>query len=304
MKLIRNLIIIGVLIVVLGAGYYFATKYEPPTEHTDIPQEKTITLFDVNADRVIKIVVKITADSFTLVKDGNGWKVEGKDYIELTGAVETYIYNFAKITASEIIDEKPQDKAIYGLTEPQAEIAVSAEGVEKSFKIGSLDPTGNYYYVAEDGKNTVYTVVKANADAYFKRLNSLRSMTVTNIDTEDVRGIEIKSGSTALNVVRSDGGWDVKNPQAAAAQNKKFNEKLLTPLCKITANDIVEDNPADLSKYGFDKEVTVTVENGTLTLYIGSANGAYYIYPKGSVSVYSVGYDSIAFAYLTAQDIM
>lgn len=311
MKLKRNLIFLGVLIVVLCIGYYFAVKYEPPKEHTDIPKDNAVSLFEADADSVTKIDVKNPKDAFTLVKSDDKWTVEGRDYIELTSAVDSYIYYFARITASSIIDEASKDLSIYGLSEPQAEITVSAEGVDKSFSIGSLDPTGNYYYALESGKNTVYTVAKAAGDAYFRRLNSLRSMTVTDINIEEVRGIEIKSSDSVLNIVYSsvsdnsqETPWGITSPITACAQSKKVDEKLLTPVCKITANDIVEDNPTDFSKYKFDREVTIMLENSTQTLLIGSANGAYYIFREGAISVYSVGYDSIAFADITAQDIM
>ena len=315
MRLKRKLIVLVLLIVFLGAGYYFVMKYEPPKEQTEVPGDKSVILFEAEADKLTKIEVKNPSDSFTLIKEDE-WIVEGKEYIELTNTVNSYVYYFAKISAADIIEETAGNMAVYGLDEPQAEVTVTAGELSKSFAVGDTDPTGKYRYVAEDGGKTVYAVSKTNSDVFFSRLNSLRDMTVTDISIEEVRGIKIKSRDRELNIVYAPlpegeenaygviSVWDITSPISAKARNNIVVENLLTPACMITASDIVEDNPADLSKYGFDTEITITLENGEESLSLGKANGVNYIYPKGALSVYSVSPGSIAFADIDVNDIM
>ena len=71
MKLLRNLIIVGVSALVLGAGYYFAVKWEPKEpERPEWPNSESIVLFSVDKDDIERISVANSNGSFVFFTDG------------------------------------------------------------------------------------------------------------------------------------------------------------------------------------------------------------------------------------------
>jgi hypothetical protein len=301
------------VLIILGIGYYFAVLYNPPADVPEEPAKESIVIFKASPDEITKISIKNEFDSYTFIKSNDEWKLEGKNIEILKDRVNSLKYTVSGISAADIIEENAEDLAIYGLDSPLAELAFTA-GTERVFTMGSLAPTGNYYYFAEGRK--VYTIGKSTGDIFRKTLNDYRSMTVVSVKTEDVRGIKITGTGENIEVSyapmpegRADeygtlSVWKMTSPITYSVANEKFMEKILEPACNITAESIAEDFPSNLSKYNLNKKFSIVLEDKTLTYRVGSAGGVNYVYPEGGTMVYAVSAAKLAFLDVKAIDII
>ena len=301
------------VLLVLGIAYYFAVNYKPSSEKQEEPNRESIVVFEVPTDKVTRIGIENENDSYTFMKSDDKWKLEGKDVELLSANVTSLCYSVSYITAQDIIEENATDLAVYGFDNPKAKISVTAE-TDNIFMVGDLAPTGNYYYFADGSK--VYTIAKTIGDSFLKTQNDYRSMTVIKIKAEDVRGIKITGTNENLEVqyapLSEDEAntygtlsvWKMNSPITYNVSNEAFSEKIITPACDITAENIVEDFPQDLSKYNLDKSVSIILEDKTVSYKVGTASGVSYVYPEGGTIVYAVASSKLAFLDVKAMDII
>lgn len=257
--------------------------------------------------------IKNENDCYSFLRTEDKWNLKEKNVDLLTANVNSLCYSLSYIIAADLIENNAKDLTIYGLDNPLSTITVTTDN-QHIFKLGELAPTGNYYYFLYD--TNVYTITKYNGDVFLKSLNDYRSMSVVNIKTDDVRGINISGTDENLSVSYSPlpenqsntfgslSVWKMTSPVTYDVENEKFIKKILEPACNITAENIVEDNPTNLTKYNFNRNVEIILYNKTLSYLIGTSNGVNYVYPKDSSIVYAVSNINLAFLDIKAIDIL
>jgi len=88
--------------------------------------------------------------------------------------------------------------------------------------------------------------------------------------------------------------WVIKSPSDLKIDESRVNSIAIN-FSSLIADKIIEEEAADLAKYGLDKPVTVSVrmDDGTVkALEIGDktpTGGAYYVKEKGGAKVYTIG---------------
>lgn len=301
------------ILLVLGVAYYFAVNYKPDSDEQEKPNRESIVVFEVPTDTVTRIGIENENGFYAFIKSDDKWKLEGKDVEILSSNVTSLCYSVSYITAHDIINENATDTAMFGLDNPKARVTVTTDK-EHTFALGDPEPTGNYYYFADGSK--VYTISKTTGDNFLKTQNDYRSKTVTKINAEDVRGIKITGTQENLDVQYAPlpegqenaygtlSVWKMQSPVSHSVANDKFTEKIITPACDITAENIVEDFPKDLSKYNFDKKVSIILEDKTVSYKIGTASGVNYVFPEGGTIVYAVASSKLDFLNVKAMDII
>jgi len=86
------------------------------------------------------------------------------------------------------------------------------------------------------------------------------SPTLVNIPDASVTGVDVKKkGGDTLTLQRENGKWAITAPSKFSADQDAANG-ITSSLSPATADSVVEDKPADLSKYGLsDPSLTVTI---------------------------------------------
>lgn len=125
---------------------------------------------------------------------------------------------------------------------------------------------------------------------------------LTEKKTDDITKIHVKNSSGEYNIVpKSDGGWTVEGIESANIMETSLST-LAKNVAEMTATAFVEENAADLGKYGLtapQSTVTVQFSDGEFSFAVGndapasstdvylSAGSTVYTYKKSALSAFS-----------------
>lgn len=171
------MIVCAVLLLVLICAYFFVISpyiaKNTPEKDDETPQLEQgeslgalnrIFMFDaIAADKISKITVENSDDSYVFVKNSKGdLVIEGHEEIPVEVEAVALLKNVTGNTLttkrvwSNCTDEKLDE---YGLLEPQATWTVeSTDGKTFTAYVGDALLTGGGYYVMMEGRRTVYTM--------------------------------------------------------------------------------------------------------------------------------------------------
>jgi hypothetical protein len=113
------------------------------------------------------------------------------------------------------------------------------------------------------------------------------------VDSQKVSEVTVEKDSDKVVYQKKDKDFVVSYPADLKADSSKVNS-VITNVCNLFVEKVVEENATDTAKYGFNKPVKVTVkyEGGTEEFEIGDLNStkdSYYIREKGNNKIYTVG---------------
>lgn len=313
----RNLLIIVAVIVLLIAGYVFAVNYTPSqnADPTPTPKADNIVVFETDSEQISKISFE-NQTPFSLVKNEGVWKIEGNSAEIIQASAMTLSYAAAYVSAEKEV-EKAENLADFGLDNPTSIVTVYHGETITKLLLGSKTPTNNSYYFKLDSDNRVFVISEYNADLFFKTPSSVRDLEILSLSPGEITSIEILSPTQNLKVLKNTEAekaeeqsyaslskWKVLSPFEQIAAEDKVTEKLLTPLASIKAESVAEDGSANLSAYNLNTTVTVQTADKSYSFKLGQANGVNYLYSPAKNIVYVVLKTSVAFADVSAFDII
>jgi len=309
MKLYKNVFILLLVLAILGGTYYFVKKIQPKEEN----KTETITIFKTEKDNISEIIIQTKDSELVLYKSGDEWKVKADYEIKLNKSkVESLVYDVATINADQIVEENPQDLSKYGLDSPTSIVTVKlTDNTTKVFYVGDKTPTKTAYYFKDKDVNTVYTVYSGKGDSLSSTLDDYRDTTMFTMKQEDIVSFTIEGKSRKRLVVKAKAegekdqesslsGWTIVEPFNKNGDNENISKLVLEKISQITAKEIVEDNPTDLSKYGLSSpNYTIQFtdkDNNTVKLFLGNTNGENtYVKVEGNNAVFNVASSALEF---------
>lgn len=119
------------------------------------------------------------------------------------------------------------------------------------------------------------------------------SIKLTDFTTDKIESVTVVNTEGTIIIVKDGAGWKLTAPADIKPDANKLSS-IVTYTVGLTAQKLIEENPADLSIYGLDKPVLVTVKlnDGTeKTIELGSqtpTKDAYYAKMKDSPKVYTI----------------
>lgn len=194
-------------------------------------------------------------------------------------AVDDLVKQLAKLKGSGIADLNASDLKKYGLDPPVATITLEViergKFVEKALLVGNLvndkEPDGERYVKAQ-GSKMVATIPGKLAKQLTAKASSFRNLAISDGFPSGDK-IAIERADRKLTFAKGPMGWKVSEPLKADADDQGLRDLHDALAGKPRAEEIVEDNPKDLAKYGLDKPEHLRVFNGDkelLHLLIGS----------------------------------
>ncbi len=255
------------------------------------------------------------------------YTVTGKTEYEYDAtAFSSLISAAASITSATTAVEAPEDLSVYGLDQPSVRVTYTdLEGGQTVLLVGNQAPVGTGYYAMLEGGDKIYVIGSYNAgyllnkDMYYRNL-SVTSYTDVLTEVDSVR-ISRSDGELLVRrqttAEREERGlfateFQIKEPVDTACNSVYLERYILGYLTGLNALSVVEDRPADLSRYGLaeeDQPVMIEILNADETstrLYLGNVteNGTVYARISGITSVYSFDSSSFAFINTTYNDLM
>lgn len=316
MKLYRNVVILVVILgLLIGAMFFFKNRPTGTTEE-GIPSDESFNISDIADEQLVKITADNNGTHYvfekkeTVTKDSQNNETKTTEWIlaEPAGfegdssAISDIASSLRNMYADKVIEEDASDLSIYGLDKPSLITAVLKDGSEKTFELGNDTPTRDYSYVKIKGENKVYTVDSYTIGKLRIKDDKVRNKQLFDFKTDDILNITMeKKGQPFFSVQKeSDKIWKMTAPISANADLGSVNT-IAEALPGLTVSQFVENNPADLAKYGlqvpkyaFELKTSTQVKK----IYLGNEdpkNNAIYARMEGTTGVFTVSSSSLTF---------
>ena len=166
MKGYRTAVIIAVIfIALLGVALLTQPGKAPDTisQTTATPSATQLKLqiIQLPQDSVSNRLALKQADppkSIAFKLDGK-WKVEGQESFDLySSQIDSAASQLSSLKGTQLITEKPDNLAIYGLDKPSLEITLASPTVTKTLLVGNIISVTSSYYVKLTDSETVWTI--------------------------------------------------------------------------------------------------------------------------------------------------
>jgi hypothetical protein len=317
------------VLVVLGAaagGYAWLSRPKAAAPAgADAPSKLTLATGD--PDKLQKMELYDRPEgTLTLVKKDKAWTVVPAAPAGVTletGALDELAGLFTGLTAESLVEETPTDLAQFGLQPPRAAATGTfSDGTSRTLHLGDRTPSRDGYYLQVKGDPRVYTVFQNYGDRLHDTLNDLRSRKISPaINYEEITYLKLVNAEGKVIEVREKSPEETKGfmlgmgryvltrpyPYLHGVDAQK-TDQLIRAGEAVTISAFVDDQPADLSKYGLQKprgELLVRDTTGSIDFLFGAEKdpSQTYFMIRGRPGVYTTSTSSLSFLGTKAMDV-
>ena len=222
-------------------------------------------LFSFNADDIQTIVFECADGKYTVTHSEKKWSLDSGEFLLDQDYMQNICTYMSELTAEKDYGEATgENKTMYGLDSPNS-ITLSDGSSEYKIYVGSISPTGDFYYIMKDGINNVYTVPSLEGSVLKTSRMMLKSKDLIPYGDNELKEIIVKrDGKTAFDITFDPESYQWSLPDEY--KNLTFDQTAVSPmttsLTRLEAEEILEENLDNLSKYGFDKPVAEVIVKG------------------------------------------
>jgi hypothetical protein len=283
----------GLLLLVLVGLFLYIWRYEWGKE---VPSgEPKETILAVDQEKASEITIDSSeAETIRLVKDEGSWRVAAPFEAPAdSSAVDSILTRLGKLEAEEVVVEKADDVAQYGLDAPSRTVSVVVDGEEspRVVEFGDKTPGSSAVYARTPSSPRIYTVASWVESTFDKKPFDLRDRDLLHVKRGDVRTLEVEGPEGDYTLTRTDAGdWAFTKPLATRAGRWSV-DGLLGTLENLRMESVAAEDAQSLKRYGLDppkRAVHLVLSDGaTRTLEIGTPaggedEGKYHAREKGS----------------------
>lgn len=302
----RRIVFTAVLLAVIGGVYYYLESGDGSGKEAK-EKEKPQLLDFKEGDVTAFTIKKPDGSSVTISKSGGDWKITDPVKTPADQSVAGRVVS----SGAGLLGEKDlgdvSDPAEFGLKTPAMVAFVLSSNQTRILKIGDKTPNGYEYYVMAGESGRVFTIDGRSAESMLKSLADLRSGKLMPFDTLATASFEIETPGSVLagervkeeKVKPEEARWRLVKPEPAEADKGEVI-KLLSRVTEVKAEDFVEEEAADLAKYGLAKpEITVRLvsddaKKAGLMIGAPTPEGGRYAKTEGSGAVIRVSADTFS----------
>jgi hypothetical protein len=314
MKKSNNLIILFAILALLTSLYLFLKNLSQKKADELKVASETITLIDLDNKNIKQMTLNSKNSRINFVKKGDQWTSNLAFPIK-ESEVNVLSCVFIGLNAVQVIDEFPEDLEQYGLKDPVVtiEVTVVNEDKPKTMYLGDLTPSGTSYYFRLHNDPAVYAIARYNGEKFLLTPADFRDTSLAQIDIEKVNYFKLsRAGQPDLEIRNNNessdftqygiGIWQMTKPyqEPIAVATDKF-QPILQSITSITnAEKFIDDNPADLNRYGLVKpraEVLIKDNQSQFCLLIGKPmnDESFYCKKPDSKEVFTINSNGLFF---------
>jgi hypothetical protein len=179
-------------------------------------------------------------------KDSTRWDFTTPEKVAADAdTVDAMLNAVSSARISQIVSEKPDNLARYGLANPAiAFAAVTNDGQKAALTVGKK--VGNEYYARDLSRPMIFEI---NMDLYAKLADSfaeLRDKTVVHVDEASLNRIQLQNSNGTIEIGRqgTDAQWKIEAP--ASEKGKSASSwKILNPFTSLRADKLI-DHPSSV----------------------------------------------------------
>lgn len=291
------------VVLVLCAGIYFALTYNKNSDK--MPEEdgetSIVTAFEKDYSLLDAVKISNSEGEFEFAKIGEDkFEADGNPDIILNNSRVKFLFDeICSVTAEKEVEKSASDLSKYSLDAPKSVVTAHFSDGDVIFKIGGQTSTGSYFMAVDDD---VYIVSTSKGSLFENNLAYYRNTNILSVSADDLTQISFAGENDTVTLKKEGNDWKITAPINTDAYQGSVNEHILTKFENISISEFVEDNAADLSKYGFSRYVYFEDSKGAKQkILVGSKSGSgYYIMLENSKSVYTSPIDSLSFISLKA----
>jgi hypothetical protein len=278
MSLYKRIIILAAVLLVLGGAYIFL-KDRVGTDNSNPYQSNYKKLVDIKMDDITRAIVETDEETFVIDKDKedkNKWVLtEPADLTKYDESILKAVPLYASsLGTDKIIEEDAADLSKYGLDNPVKVTLVTADGSQTVIHIGDLIPGGESYYMRISDSMTVSKMDSFTAKKLLITRNGIRNKTLFGITYDEIIqvSLEREGGKVFDSEKIGDNAWILTYPIDGNVNGSAIYP-MQNAVASMVAVEFVEENPADLSKYGLASPEYVlsfkTLEKGSAKILFG-----------------------------------
>lgn len=299
----KNVIALVVLLAAAGGsvGAYLAVKDKKDDETKQYQEQiADLSLFNFDAESINKIEFISSEGKYTAELADSTWQLTNGDDFPLD---QDYI-NLLRTYVSQLNAETSYsgNKADYGLDDENAStIILSSSDQSYTIHIGNVSPTKDYYYVSVGEKDQIYAVSSLYGSEFSTDRLMLKAKELVPYDDFGISEIIIKKNDEITCELKYDPesySWSLPEEYSGLTFDNTAVTSMVNSMTRLQAEQMLDENLEDLSKYGFDDpyaEVTIKGLDGTeRVITIGNS------YNGGTYSNVLIGDDNQVEAYYTA----
>jgi hypothetical protein len=304
MRFRTTAILAGILVALFAAVYFGDVKR---AEKKKSSQEKEEKVLAAEPDSIREILLR--PSGIHLVKEGQEWTITEPVRTQADkGTVDGVIGTFRWAKRYRTVAEGNVRFADYGLEPPQYEMILVHNAGRDTLQLGDKTPTGSYVFARLNRENRVFTTTTSLLSHAQKTLYNLRDKRVLPFEREKVNGFTLRNVHGSFELVREGDQWKIQSPIQGPADRYKIDD-VLSRIRNATAREFVEEEPKDLSRYGFANPVVrvdliLGEERARKTLLIGNRKeDKYYARDDGRPPVFLVDSSFVRDLRLTLTDL-
>jgi len=294
----KKLAVLAVCFAALAAFVYF---YEiSGAEEREKTKQLEASLLGAEQGDITAIqIVRKEKPVVRLEKSGDSWMVrEPYQSAADKDAVDSLLSNLTSAKRDRVLEEPGLDLASFGLADPALELQITAKDKTRTVLVGKKDYSGSSLYVKLKDESPVLLTSTLFLSSAEKDAVDWRTKAALLFDRAKTEAIRIQRGKETLELERKDERWQLVQPVADLGDESTVSG-LLSALEFGKAKTFVEEQPADLAKYGLaEPQVVVRVreqgKDSWQQLDIGSQTGEdYYARDPQRAPVFTVGKDLV-----------
>lgn len=225
------------------------------------------TVFEIDAGDISQVVVSLGENSYTFTHQDDQWKYPADEGFPLSESVIlNKMSDLTNITASRII-ENPEDLEEYGLDDPEVDITITdTDGTETTLQLGDMnDSVSGCYMTINDETEKVYLVGSTlKTDMQFELGDLAEKEEIPSITGSTIQKVNIESSQGNIQVYadsNSETGWTFEGQDGTSIPaDSSLITTYMSGFSSLSWTDYVSYDLSDLSRYGLDQPIKVTVD--------------------------------------------
>lgn len=211
----KGALLLLLCIALAAAGVYVLRRPLVLPPPADNPVKEALLSRPV--EEIAAVTVETQADRFTLIRKEAGFRLLGRESMELQqSAVDAMLNVCGEWTAEKTVldvGEEPVNLADFSLEPPLLRVAVSyLDGTEAALWVGAVTPDDipqRYCMKAGDGR--IFSVLADDAEPFFREQEALRAFTQPSLRADLVDRITV-SGDMDIDMHYTPSGWLLDQP--------------------------------------------------------------------------------------------
>ncbi len=256
----KGLLIATAVLAALAAAVWWSNRQKK--DQPESPAQPK--LLSLKQDEITKIEILRREGETTRIEKGSdgAWRITAPEPLAADrSAIDSLVSSAAALNADKVVEEKPQDLAVFGLKEPQARVVITLkDGKSRTVLLGDDAPVGGGGYAQVDGDPKVYLLTSWVKGGLDKLAVDLRDKRILTFDRDKIVRVELARNKETLEFSKNaQGAWVISRPQMYRADSwsvddyvRRLQDLKLDPL-------LTSDQKADLEKQFRAGETLVTV---------------------------------------------